>query len=406
MKQTTPLTFGRRRFLRTVAATVASSALQPLSRRFAHAAVAAPTDGVSATFEAVVKGAPRGLAVFTDEANEPLGVATGEGLDGRLFTDLRWLSPGSMITPIESFFIRTRTPDQLDRSKPWSVRIGGHVEKESGFSVDELRALGVRAAGAHVLECSGNGRILHFGMLSCGTFDGVPLPEILKRSRPTSKATRVLISGFDEHSKASANSTAGASWVFRPEDLERSILAVNMNGKPLTSDHGAPVRLLTPGWYGCTDIKWVNEIRWVDDTQLSTSQMQEFADRTHQQGSPFLAKDFQPAIMDQAAMPVRVEKWALEGKVIYRIVGVTWGGPKRSRGLVIRCVPKLPSDEKFSPVTEVSEADGRPWNLWSALWQPKKTGDHAIQLMVNDSTVRTRRLGVGFYTRTINVDEL
>ena len=160
-----------------------------------------------------------------------------------------------------------------------------------------------------------------------------------------------------------------------------------------------------PGWYGCSCIKWVNEIKWVDDSKLSTSQMQEFADRTHQEGSPFLAKDFQPAIMDQAAMPIRVEKWEVQGKPVYRIVGVTWGGPKRSTRLGIRCVPKLPSDEPFSLVQDCSPGYGYPWALWSALWQPKKTGSYAIQLVVDDPKLRTRRLKIGFYTRTVNIDE-
>ena len=39
-----------------------------------------------------------------------------------------------------------------------------------------------------------------------------------------------------------------------------------MNGAPLPRDHGLPVRLLMPGWYGCTCIKWVDEIRFVDET--------------------------------------------------------------------------------------------------------------------------------------------
>jgi len=47
----------------------------------------------------------------------------------------------------------------------------------------------------------------------------------------------------------------------------------------------------------------------VDDAAESTSQMLEYATRTHQNGSPRLAKDFLPARIDHAAMPIRVEKW-------------------------------------------------------------------------------------------------
>ena len=62
----------------------------------------------------------------------------------------------------------------------------------------------------------------------------------------------------------------------------RAFLATGMNGAPLGPDHGFPLRLVVPGWYGCTAIKWVNEIALLDDTAPATDQMREYAGRTHQ----------------------------------------------------------------------------------------------------------------------------
>jgi DMSO/TMAO reductase YedYZ molybdopterin-dependent catalytic subunit len=92
--------------------------------------------------------------------------------------------------------------------------------------------------------------------------------------------------------------------VFSFDDLERSgaFLATHMSGEPLSLDHGAPVRLIVPGWYGCACIKWVNEPRYVGVEEPATSQMTEFASRTHQDGAPELARDFLPAEIDVAAM--------------------------------------------------------------------------------------------------------
>src|SRR5207244_10106429 len=97
-----------------------------------------------------------------------------------------------------------------------------------------------------------------------------------------------------------------------------AFLATDMNGQPLTKYHGAPIRLLVPGWYGCTCIKWVNAITFVDDDAEPTSHMQEFAARTHQQGTPKLARRYRPAIIEQAAMPIRVEKWFEIGRASCR----------------------------------------------------------------------------------------
>jgi DMSO/TMAO reductase YedYZ molybdopterin-dependent catalytic subunit len=95
-----------------------------------------------------------------------------------------------------------------------------------------------------------------------------------------------------------------------------------MNGKPLTKDHGAPVRLIVPGWYGCACIKWVNEITLVDDGAAATSQMQEFAGRTQQMGVPKLVRDYQPARIEQVAMPTRIEKWMIDERIVYRVTGI------------------------------------------------------------------------------------
>ncbi len=116
-----------------------------------------------------------------------------------------------------------------------------------------------------------------------------------------------------------------------------------MNGQPLTPDHGAPVRLVVPGWYGCAWIKWVNEIRWVTDDEPATSQMREFAGRTHQEGQPALARDYRRRrAIDTAAMPMRVEQRRVDGATEYRVVGIVWGGTAPVDRLVIALRPARP----------------------------------------------------------------
>ncbi len=84
-----------------------------------------------------------------------------------------------------------------------------------------------------------------------------------------------------------------------------------MNGAALTADHGAPIRLVVPNYYGCSCIKWVSRIDWVADDEPATSQMMEFSARTHQNGVPRLARDYEPPVIDLAALPIRVEQWVV-----------------------------------------------------------------------------------------------
>jgi len=175
-----------------------------------------------------------------------------------------------------------------------------------------------------------------------------------------------------------------------------------MNGDPLTADHGAPVRLVIPGWYGCACIKWVTAISFVDDTAEPTSQMKEYAARTHQKGSPALARDFQPTIIDQAAMPVRVEKWVVGEKIKYRVVGIAWGGNTPVKTLMIRFNP----EEDYVPVDNFVQTKNDPWTLWTHAWSPREPGTYSIRLTVKDPAIRTRRLDSGYYVRSVEISEI
>jgi DMSO/TMAO reductase YedYZ molybdopterin-dependent catalytic subunit len=146
--------------------------------------------------------------------------------------------------------------------------------------------------------------------MSAADWCGVPIARVLERAQPIAAHALVLISGFDGHSRPSRTSTPGASWICHEDDLERygAFLATEMNGVALPKDHGFPLRLMVPRWYGCASIKWVNAIELVPDDVAATSQMQEFASRTFQDGRPERARDYTPAVLDHAAMPIRIEK--------------------------------------------------------------------------------------------------
>lgn len=341
---------------------------------------------------------------FDGEGPATLDVPIGAGLDGRLYDDLASLAPGTAVTPNERFYIRTRYPDRLDPAAPWRVAIGGLVEpgSTSVLSLDDL-APHVGPRGVHLLECSGNGGGAFFGMLSSAAWDGAPLLALLEaKTRRLPSATRVLVSGFDDHSMPSARSTPGASWVFTLAELAETgaFLATRMNGEPLPREHGAPLRLVVPGWYGCTCIKWVDTIRFVDDAEAATAHMMEFASRTMQNGAPALAREYIAAEIDQTAMPVRVEEWSVAGRRVYRILGVAWGGKKPTDALSIRMRADLPFERVGMCAPPVTSAT---WSWWSYAFEPRERGSFVMRLRVDDPSIRTRRLDSGFYTRSVTL---
>jgi DMSO/TMAO reductase YedYZ molybdopterin-dependent catalytic subunit len=334
----------------------------------------------------------------------PFGRLLGPGLDARLFTDLSTLSadkPETLLTPADRFFVRTSAPPGLRRDA-WTIRLDGLVASPLDLDFATLDSLTARG-GRYLLECSGNVDQSNYGLLSSADWDGVPLARVLDRVRPASPAHRVLVSGVDHEVSAAGTSVPGASWIFARSDLDRALLATRINGAPLPADHGAPVRLIVPGWYGCACIKWVNRIELVGDAAPATTQMREFAARTHQMGTLELARDFAPAAIDTAAMPVRVEKWTEGGRVFYRVVGIIWGGTTPTNALSIRFksgTPWVRVENCPLPVSTLT------WSLWSHTWKPASPGRYQIVLKVDDPAIRTRRLDIFFYVREVDIDEV
>jgi DMSO/TMAO reductase YedYZ molybdopterin-dependent catalytic subunit len=343
-----------------------------------------------------------GVADFGGEAPVPMGEAFGAELDGRLYTDLSKLAAESPVTPIEQFYIRTRASNLLDSRKPWLVHVGGEVAKPCDLAIEDLRQM-ARDRGVHLMECAGNVSSLHFGMISAASWTGAALADIFERAKAKPDARRVLISGFDTYTTKSVSSVPGASWVFTAEELQKAgaFFATEMNGSPLTRDHGAPVRLVVPGWYGCASIKWVNEITFTNDSVAATSQMQEYAARTMQSGVPQMAREYKPATIEQAAMPIRIEKWARNEKISYRVVGIVWGGSVPVKKLQIRFNP----EEEYVDVDGFQQTANDPWSFWTHAWAPKP-GTYMIRLRVADPGVPARRLEAGYYMRTVEISEI
>ena len=334
--------------------------------------------------------------------NPPLNRLLGSGLDARLFTDLSALAADELTTPNDRFFVRTACPARADAARAWPLAVGGRVRRPQRFQPAALSSL-VQPMGTHLLECAGNTNPNNYGLIGAARWDGVPLGALLDRAGAPDDA-HVRVTGVDDESPA-RTSTPGASWIFAREELERAgaYLATRMNGAPLPKHHGAPMRLVVPGWYACACIKWVTRIDVVAADVPPTSQMLEYAARTHQPRDARLARDFQPAAIDVAATPVRVEQWDVQERPVYRIVGIVWGGTTSANALQVR----FRTGDTWTDVDDCPpRATAATWGLWSHTWRPSEAGRYHIVLRVKDPAVRTRRLDVLSYIRIVDVTDV
>lgn len=174
-----------------------------------------------------------------------------------------------VLTPTSVFFVRSHFgPPALDRAR--KTTFDGMVKTPFTLNVDELRAQFPEVTVTAVLQCSGNGRALHVprvpglqwvhGAMGQATFTGVRLKDVLTKAGIAKDALHVRIAGADAPPKPSTPAFLRSLPIERAMDPS-TILAYRMNGEDLTLAHGAPLRLVVPGWAGDHWVKWLVSVR-------------------------------------------------------------------------------------------------------------------------------------------------
>jgi DMSO/TMAO reductase YedYZ molybdopterin-dependent catalytic subunit len=151
----------------------------------------------------------------------------------------------------------------------WRLRVGGAVSRPAELSLDELRSRSP-VTRAVTLECAGNGRALLeprpqsqpwlLEAVGNAAWTGVPLRDVLAGVGVSDDAVEVLFTGLDHGLEGEVEQDYERSLPLGEAMREDVLLAYEMNGQPVPPQHGFPLRLVVPGWYGMTHVKWLSRV--------------------------------------------------------------------------------------------------------------------------------------------------
>jgi len=182
------------------------------------------------------------------------------------------------VTSYRYFFVRNngQIPEPLTTDpNAWRLTIDGEVNTPLNLTVGELRSRFPNVTRQLQMECGGNGRAFFSpqtrgnqwgnGAISNGEWTGVRLRDVLAAAGLKPGAIFTGHFGADPHLSGAADRQA----ISRGMPIEKAmdedtIIAFQLNGQPLPHIHGAPVRLVTPGWPGSLSQKWLTRI-WIRD---------------------------------------------------------------------------------------------------------------------------------------------
>ena len=313
------------------------------------------------------------------------------------FFDLRRLT--SFFTPQAEFFEFHQTEFPRVNASNWKLRVTGFFDKPREFTLDEIKKRADKRDIAVTIECSGNTSIgAANGQVSTGLWTGVSLASLLTECGLKPEAREIVFLGLDiERERTSAVETAHGRSVFVQDAMDpNAILAFALNGQPLTPEHGFPLRVILPGWYGMTQIKWLGEIQALDRRYEGPHMSRNYHTVT---GNDLLTET---SISRKRVKSViaRVTRRKDGSGYRYRISGAAWSGA--------------------SPVTTVEvSVDNKPWRsavmgerqgdyawvLWSMDWDDATPGPHTLVSRATDVAGNSQPTSVEFHEKVKSLRE-
>ena len=312
---------------------------------------------------------------------------------------------GAAVMPTTHHYVRNhfRIP-ALDPST-WRLAVGGLVERPLALSLGDLHDMGSQGLVV-TLECAGNGRSLlsppvegepwGLGAVSTAEWAGVPLSAVLDRAGPKPEAHEVIFRGADG---GSVGGHPGMTHFERSLTLDEArefqpLLAYAMNEEPLPIQHGYPLRVIVPGWYGVASVKWLTGI---EVTHLTFSGYFQ-----HERYFYEWEGDRQPAREPVTLQRVRAliiepaDDQELEpGDLTIR--GLAWSGA----GPIARVEVSI-GDGPWQDAHLVGEPTRRSWQWWETMTRVQRAGPTTIRARATDLAGRMQperpewnRLGYG-----------
>ncbi|MCG8468886.1 MAG: sulfite oxidase [Gemmatimonadetes bacterium] len=285
---------------------------------------------------------------------------------------LDWEALSSWVTPTEKLFRVGHYGTPEIAAEDWRLEIGGLVEGLRSFTLDELRAR-PRQDVVMTLECAGNRGFSGFiGAVHNARWTGTPLASVLEEVGIAPDGIEVVFFGADQGEEEIRGNTVTQNFA-RSMSLDDAmdpeiLLCYEVNGEPLPTEHGFPLRVIAPGWYGVANVKWLTRIEIRDTRYMGRFMARDYVTLREE------VRDGETVWAETSVGRAKIN--SVPAKVTrdgdgHRIHGAAWGAD------IARVEVRI-DDGAWREAT-LGEGRGDPdtWTFWHIDWAASD-GEHAI----------------------------
>jgi DMSO/TMAO reductase YedYZ molybdopterin-dependent catalytic subunit len=275
-------------------------------------------------------------------------------------------------------------------AETWRLDVAGLVARPLRLSVDEIKARPAVTMPV-TMECAGNGRALlsprpisqPWLLEAIGTAEwtGTPLRDILEEAGVCKHAVEILFTGLDRGVQGNEVQSYQRSLSLHEATGDEVLLAYQMNGEPLQLQHGYPLRLIVPGWYGMASVKWLSRIEAIGKP-FKGYQMEKtyrYADSADAPGEP-VTRIRVRALMIPPGIPDFMTRTRLLEAGHLTLMGQAWAG----RLGVSRVEVSVDGGLTWSEAQLGEQVSLLAWRVWSAEWEARP-GTYTLCVRATDS---------------------
>ncbi len=294
------------------------------------------------------------------------------------------------ITPIGLHYLLIHFDIPVVDARTWQLSIGGQVERPLRLSLDDIRSR-PQTTIAVTLECAGNGRArlsprpMSQPWLSeaVGTAEwtGTPLGPILAEAGLRESAREVVFTGLDRGVQGGIDQLYERSLQLAEVQRPEVMLVHAINGQALPPQHGFPVRLIVPGWYGMTHVKWLRSITVTDAPFEGYQQALAYHYRVSEEsaGEP-VTRMLPRALMVPPGVPDFMSRARFVSPGTHTIEGRAWSG----LGTVTRVDFSDDGGRTWAEVELGAAESPFAWRGWRHDWKADP-GEHELCVRATDS---------------------